>query len=218
VGIRLLKALLCCVLATLAWFVVDYHLPARASMRDFDPHAVGRLETDMWRSYYGRQRIRLFAELADTLETQYHFRAARAWVGAFYGARAAVVFQRGHDREEYERALPDLHRFYALIREQSDTRFDTEKAARLELEWWIVHRQRAQHPPGDLEAALAALQAEVYQAPAEDFRDHAQARADAMRIRDEGAAAGTLREADWQKIGELLDRSWSSLAAVVRAR
>ena len=213
---RWLRVLLCCVVAAIAWAAFDLYVPAHASMRDFDPHSVGRLETAMWRSYYDRHPVRLFAELAATLRTQYHFRMVRAWAGALYGARAAVVFQRGHGREEYERALPDLRRFYALIREQSDSPFQVENAARLELEWWIVHRQRAQHPPGDLEAALAALQAEVYQTSADRFREHAKDRAEAMLIRDQRAAAGTLNEDDWRRIGELLDQSWTSLWAAVQ--
>jgi len=215
---RWLRILLCCAVVAIAWMALDLYLPAHGSMRDFDPHDVGRLETAMWRSYYDHHPVRLFAELAATLRTQYHFRVVRAWAGALYGARAAVVFQRGRQREEYERALPDLRRFYALIREQSDPPFDPNKAARLELEWWIVHRQRAMHPAGDLETALAALQAEVYQTSADQFQEHAKARADAMLIRDQRAAAGTLNEDDWRRIGELLDRSWTSLWAAVQQK
>src|SRR4029450_7188691 len=45
--------------------------------------------------------------------------------------------------------------------------------AALELEWWIVHREVEDHPPGDLEHALAELAAELYQVPAERLRAHA---------------------------------------------
>ncbi|HET6813810.1 MAG TPA: hypothetical protein VFJ69_07355, partial [Actinomycetota bacterium] len=55
--------------------------------------------------------------------------------------------------------------------------FDPDEVARLELEWWIVHREVDDHPPGDLEAALAALAAELYQVPAERLRAHASRRA-----------------------------------------
>jgi hypothetical protein len=84
------------------------------------------------------------------------------------------------------------------------------------LEWWIIHRERAQHPPGDLVDALAALQAEIYQRPAASFAIHAQARADAMLIRDAKAESGGVTEADWRRIAELLDRSWVSLEETVR--
>lgn len=92
------------------------------------------------------------------------------------------------------------------------------KAAALELEWWIIHRERGRHIPEDLVNALAGLQAEIYQQPVSTFEEHANARANAMLIRDERAQAGSVSEADWNRIGVLLERSWVSLATVVPAR
>ena len=99
----------------------------------------------------------------------------------------------------------------------SDIPFDVERAARLELEWWIIHRERAKHPPGDLEHALADLQAEIYGIPIERLREHGRLRAEAMTIRDTKADAGGVTEADWAKIDELLHQSWRSLAVAVKA-
>ena len=70
------------------------------------------------------------------------------------------------ERSDYEKALPDLIKFYSAVRKMSDIPFDVDRAAQLELEWWIIHRQRAQHAPGDLDRALAELQAELYRVPA----------------------------------------------------
>jgi hypothetical protein len=69
-------------------------------------------------------------------------------------------------------------------------------------------------PPDDLDS-LAGLAAELYQLPAERFTAHARARAEAMTLRDERAAAGGVTELDWRRIGGLLDTSWSSLHAAV---
>src|SRR5439155_880956 len=74
---------------------------------------------------------------------------------AYYAANAAFVFKQGKQRADYEKALPDLLKFYSEIRKLSDIPFDVDRAARLELEWWIIHRQRAQHAPGDLDKAKA---------------------------------------------------------------
>jgi hypothetical protein len=93
--------------------------------------------------------------------------------------------------------------------------FDVEKSARLELAWWIVHRERDRHDPGDLERALADLQAEIYQCPKDRLAGHAKARADAMLIRDARAAAGGVTEPDWESIGTLLAASWVSLQTAV---
>jgi hypothetical protein len=139
-------------------------------------------------------------------------------VGAYHAARAAVVFQRGHGRPDYLKALPDLEKYYELIRENSLTAFDVKRVSTLELEWWIIHRERTRHDPNDLVQALADLQAAVYQEPASRFEEHAKARADAMLIRDARAEAGGVSDSDWRRIGELLDRSWVSLETVVSAR
>ena len=197
------------------WIIRDLTSREHHSLRRFDPHEVARLETDMWRSYYGRSRIRLAEELVELLRKEYHLPVWQSVAGAVYAARAAAIFQDGHNRAEYERALPDLDSYYSLIRAANDEPFPVEQTARLELEWWIIHRERAQHPPADLERSLADLQAEIYHQPQELFAEHARARAEAMLIRDSRQEAGNVTEEDWSRIGKLLDTSWSSLASTV---
>ena len=200
-----------------AWVAYDLYAPRRTTLRDFDPDEVARLETDMWRSYYSRQRVRLFTEMSELLRTQYRLPLWRSNAVAYRAAKAAFVFKDGRSRADYERALPDLVGFYRSIREVSDTDFDPERAARLELEWWIVHRERARHPPGDLDRALASLAAEVYRVPAERLMEHARLRAEAMDIRDAKAEQGGVTEEDWKRIDELLHQSWRSLHRAVNS-
>src|SRR6185436_12152397 len=99
-----------------------------------------------------------------------------------------------------------------------DIPFTVDRAARLELEWWIIHRQRAQHPPGDLDKALAELQAAIYNVPVERLIEHGRLRAEAMTIRDTKAEQGGVNEVDWARINELLRQSWRSLANAVRSQ
>src|ERR1044072_2937397 len=94
--------------------------------------------------------------------------------------------------------------------------FDVERAARLELEWGIIHRERARHTPGDLELALAELQAEIYRIPVERLMEHGRLRPEAMTIRDTRAEASGVTEADWARIDELLHQSYRSLATAVK--
>ena len=203
------------IIALLVWAAFDLYGPRRTAMRDFDAEEVARLETEMWRSYYSRQRFKLFRELAGLLRTQYRLPLLRSNAVAYRAAKAAFVFKDGRSRADYERALPDLVSFYRSVRAVSDTDFDAGRAARLELEWWIVHRERRRHAPGDLERALADLQAELFQVPSERLAEHARLRAEAMTIRDDKAKQGGVTEEDWRRIGELLQRSWRSLHAAV---
>lgn len=201
--------------ALLAWAAYDLYAPRRTSLREFDADEVARLETAMWRSYYSRRRVKLFGELAELLRTQYRLPLLRSNAVAYRAARAAFVFKDGHSRADYERALPDLVSFYQSVRAVSDTDFDVGHAARLELEWWIVHRERRRHAPEDLPHALADLQAEIFRLPAGRFAEHARLRAEAMTIRDDKADAGGVTEEDWRRIDELLRQSWRSLHAAV---
>ncbi|HEV3471486.1 MAG TPA: hypothetical protein VG148_19320 [Pyrinomonadaceae bacterium] len=200
-----------------AWVAYDLLAPPRTSLREFDPDEVARLDTAMWRSYYARQRLRLFAQLAELLRTQYRMPFWRSNAVAYRAAKAAFVFKDGRARADYERALPDLVSFYQSIREVSDTDFDVRRAAQLELEWWIVHRERKRHAPGDLERALADLAAEIYRVPAERLAEHARLRAAAMEIRDTKAEQGGVTEDDWRRIDELLRDSWRSLHQAVNS-
>jgi hypothetical protein len=180
-----------------------------SDLRTFDAAAVGQLDTDMWRSYYERRPVRLFQQMITLLRTQYGMPPLEALTNAYRAAHAAFVFKDGRSRADYEKALPDLEAYYRDIAARSARPFDSHRAAALELEWWIVHREK----PAELPHALAALQAEIYGVPAERFAQHARLRAQAMDLRDGKGSAIT--EADWQRIGEMLTASWNSLHAAL---
>lgn len=214
---RIAGALLALILVFVVWIAIDLNYPVKTEMRRFDPKEVARLDTAMWRSYYGKQPVKMFGELTELLRTQYRMPFWRSNLTAFYAARAAFVFKKGESRADYGQALPDLIRFYHEIQAASDIKFDVERAARLELEWWIVHRERARHQPADLENALAATAGEIYQMPPEKFIEHGRFRAEAMKIRDTKAEQGGVTEDDWRRIDELLHQSWQSLYAAINS-
>ena len=172
----------------------------------------------MWKSYYAHERLGLFSELATLLRRQYGLPILRSYVVAYHAARAAVVFQRGKQHSDYDKAFPEVAVFYGAIRRVSSEPFDIERAARLELDWWIVHRERDSHPREDLDRTLAALQGELYHLPADQLMQHARLRAEAMLIRDKAAENGELTEKQWARIEGLLRESWRSLWEVVNAR
>jgi hypothetical protein len=204
-------------IAAVTWVGFDLYGPRTSHLRDFDPDEVARLETAMWRSYYDKQQVRLFNQATELLRTQYNMPLVRSNRVAYHAAKAAFIFKDGKQRSDYEKALPDLIEFYKSVREVSDTPFDVDRAAHLELEWWIIHRDRARHPAGDLDRALGELQAEIYHVPVEKLMEHARLRAEAMRIRDTRAESGGVKEEDWARIGDLLRESWRSLRNAVKS-
>src|SRR5436305_7194661 len=111
--IVLLPALLIC------GVLYDLYFPRTTHMREFDPDEVARLETAMWRSYYDKQRVRLFNQATELLRTQYHMTPVKSNLAAYYAANAAFVFKEGKQRADYENALPDLIKFYCAVRKMS---------------------------------------------------------------------------------------------------
>ena len=214
---RILKVLFVVVILAAAYAAFDLLAPRESKMREFDAGEVARLETAMWRSYYDRQQVKLFNQMTELLRSQYNLPLVRSNVVAYEAVRAAFVFKDGHSRSDYEKALPNLISFYTAIRKVSDIPFDVNRAARLELEWWIIHRERRTHEPGALDRALAELAAELYRVPVERAMEHARLRAEAMTIRDNKAESGGVTEQDWAKIDTLLHESWRSLKEAVQS-
>lgn len=199
-----------------AWVGYDLLAPRQTSLREFDAKEVGRLETAMWRSYYDKERLALFGQLAELLRKQYRLPLWRSNAVAYQAAKAAFVFKGGRGRSDYEKALPNLVKYYSAIRQVSDIPFDVDRVAKLELEWWIIHRERNKYSRADLDRSLAELPAAIYQMPVEKFAEHARLRAEAMVLRDTKAEQGGVTEADWQRIDELLQASWQSLHQAVQ--
>lgn len=200
------------------WIAFDLNWPHKVDIREFDADEVARLDTAMWRSYYSKERVRMYGELTELLEKQYKLRFWRRQLIAFYAAKGAFIFKDGKSRTDYERAIPDVEKFYKQIREISTTDFDAKRAAQLEVEWWIIHRERKNYKDGDLARALAETAAEIYKMPPENFLEHGRLRAEAMKIRDTRAETGSVTEEDWQKIDELLHESWRSLHRAVNVK
>jgi hypothetical protein len=112
-----------------------------------------------------------------------------------------------------------MQRFYALIKRRYHEPFDPATAARLEVEWWRVHRS---HQHGDTETetdlvdALAALYAYVYDAPDATVRRAAEQRALAMRHSDQWVQDGCRTDSPAiDQIRSALIRSYAALLSAV---
>jgi hypothetical protein len=92
---------------------------------------------------------------------------------ACHAARAAFVFKKGHNRDDYEKALPALEKYYGEIHRLSKDGFDINQAAKTELEWWIVHRDKRQYSYHDLQLALQKNAAALYSMPDTVFGQYA---------------------------------------------
>jgi hypothetical protein len=167
------------------------HRIASTPMRSFDPRRVGELECKAWVAYYRREWIP-FLRAAVNL-TRHTFRLP--WHKTLYGAwlvlRANQLWAPypNNDPEACRRLMA---RFYRMVGSHHGERFDPVHAAKLEVEWWRVHRehQREEGEEGPLVEALVALYAYVYGVPQDDVRVAATQRALAMRYSDQWVDEG----------------------------
>lgn len=208
---RILRLLLAFIAALLLWVGSDLFFPRRADIRRFDANQVAHLDTVMWRSYYEQRSSDLFLQLAELMRRQFQFPLLRSNHVAAYAAKAAFIFKDGHDRADYERALPYLECYFQEIHDISGRPFDVRRAASLELEWWIVHRERAKRGYDDLARAVAEAASELYGVPPEKLIEYGRYRADAMKVRDTRTTANGVTEEDWRVIESDLQASWQSL-------
>jgi hypothetical protein len=211
---RFWRGLAVAFLAAIGLAVVSFLWPRSSDFRSFDGREMGRLEARMWRSYYERAPVRLFWQLTRSLREQFELGFVRSVPTAYQAARAAFVFKDGRSRADYQKALPALERYFGSINRVAAQPFDVGQAARDELEWWIIRREPAVHPTADWERLVAEVGANLYHEPPARLAQYARLRVAAMVLRDHQGAAIT--EQDWQRITELLESSWDSLATVLR--
>jgi len=162
--------------------------------RAFDPRRVGTLECAVWVAYYRREWLKFLR--GAVLLTRHTF--GLPWPATIYGAwlvlRANQLWAPFPDNDP-DGARHAMERFYALVRNYHQERFDPAQAARLEVEWWRVHRahQRTNDPSADERAlveALATLYAYTYGVPTADICVAAEQRALAMRYSDQWVRDG----------------------------
>ena len=110
--------------------------PRHIDLRAFDPTAMAHSETTMWRHYYERRYLSLFADLYDKSRAQYGF-CFSPWNSvriAAAAARAARAFQPSTSRSGAQAALPFLEEYFGLLARATPVPLDIKAAARAELE------------------------------------------------------------------------------------
>jgi hypothetical protein len=161
--------------------------------RDFDPVAVGNLETDAWAAYYRHDWRAFLGAAVGMVGAGFGMNRPKTLYGAWLVLRANQKWAPDPDNDP-DAARDLMRRFYLLVaRDSDDLRIDPATAARLEVEWWRLHRAH-QHDPGtpgsELEQSLVDLYAYVYGAEPAAVRPAAAARVEAMDLSDAWVEAG----------------------------
>lgn len=210
--IFVLKIFLALVILLSSWILIDIFGPWSANLRKFDPVATAQLETNMWRAYYDKKPLQLYWLLVKTLRTQNQMPFWQANLNAYRAARAAFVFKKGQKRSDYELAIPYLEDYFQALKSYGNLQNDPKEVAKLELEWWIVHRERKTYGEQALVDAIASTTGKIYGVDSNVVKDYATARTKAMIERDTQQEAGAVTESDWQDIESKLTTAYTSLS------
>ena len=179
---------------------------------EFEPDRLAALETRMWKAYYRRQPVRLFALLVLALREQAGVSWLRALRASLLLTRAAAGFARAGG--DYERFAPDIGRTYRLLGLPDDV--DVEAVARHELRWWVVRREIGVTAGDAAGAAITDLYAAIYELPRDRVAAAGRLRGLAAEVRDRGAeadpeGAGGDGSTYWPEVARLLRESYRQL-------
>ena len=220
--LRMLGKILGSVVVALILVIVGYAIattptaiPGRSPLTAFDPETVGRLEQRAWAQYYWRQWPQLFDTLLRMTRSTFGLSLPQAVYASYVNTEAQLTWARQGAQDGKAEEL--MREFYEFVREPIGGKYDAAKAAKLEVNWWAVHRNRNQYPDHSaLAQALADTYAEVYRLPAERMLPAGEARAAAMDLSDQWIREGKDPESPLlEQIATLLVQSYRSLSDAV---
>jgi hypothetical protein len=186
----------------------------KSNLRELDFQKVAELDAHMWRSYYNHQFVKMFFQLVRLMRSQLHLTWILTLRLAYYSGIAATNYRLLKGEEDYPRVLKNLNKFYKVISDNAIEPFDYENAAKLELEWWDIHRYPKKYKKS-LESSLAEAAAAIYNVAPSKLKDYARYRAVAMMLpHHEGDKQP--KPPDWNEIKDLLVKSWQSLHKAIQ--
>jgi hypothetical protein len=190
-------------------------IPGRSPLTAFDPEAVGRQEQRAWQAYYLHQWPQLFDLMLRMTRSAFGLSLPQAVYASYLNTQAQVVWSRQGAADGLAEAY--MLKFYEYVREPVGGTYDSVKAAKLEVQWWAIHRNRDQYPDhAALAHALADTYAEVYRLPAERLLPAGEARAAAMDLSDRWNREGKDPNSPLlEEIATLLVQSYRSLSEAV---
>ena len=173
-------------------------------------------------AYYRREWLRLLRSAVPLTRESFGLSWRATPRGAWLVLRANQLWAPvpNNDPDGARRAMQS---FYELVLRERHESFDAAEAARLEVDWWRIHREQqyaqTEQDKGLLVEALAALYAHVYGVAGADVGLATKERALAMRYSDRWVREGCdLESALVAQERAALVRSYAALlAAIYRA-
>ena len=153
-------------------------------VRNLDPRKLAYYEKENYVAYYQKNWLRLIRVSVGMVRESFGLSWPQAIYGAYLMARAEIAFAP-FPNNNIPLAEAYVRRFYEFIRKLHKEDFDVERAIKLEVNWWSIHRKLFGNEQNqELVEALTCLYEEVYGAPSEKFKEAAYQRAMGMLYSD----------------------------------
>jgi hypothetical protein len=159
-------------------------------IRNFDPRKVAHYEKENYVAYYQKEWLKLFRISVAMVKEAFVLSWLQAIYGAYLVARAEIAAAPFPDND-IPKAEAYMRRFYEFIKNVHREEFDTALAAKLDVNWWVIHRRLFANPENqELVNAVACLYEEVYGATSEKFKEAAYHRVMGMLYSDRWVREG----------------------------
>ena len=199
-------------------------------LRSFDPARVADLEFRAWVGYYLRDWPGVLRASISLVRVGFGMDWVRTLHGAWLVLRANQLW--APEDNDPDGARRCMRRFYGLLKISYGQPRDVAEAARLEVDWWRVHRERqhaaqpagrqrmggrpAGDDPDELVGALTRLYTFLYDEPEAAVRLAAVYRTEAMDLSDQWVAEGCRLDSPLlAREHAALVRSYAALLAAV---
>ena len=153
-------------------------------IRNLDPRKLARYEKENYVAYYQKDWLKLLRVSVGMVKESFGLSWLQAIYGAYLIARAEIAFAP-FPNNDIPLTESYVRRFYQLIKNVHQEDFDVDRAVKLEVSWWSVHRRLFGNPQNrELVEALTCLYEEIYGAESEKFKEAAYQRAMGMLYSD----------------------------------
>jgi hypothetical protein len=184
----------------------------------FNPYKVAYYEKSGWEAYYDRDWVRAFRLMVALNREEFHMPFFTAVSAAVDIVRASIAFAPVDN--DVPNATEYLRRFYEKARRTSGLKADPATLARLEMDYWVVHRdlaiERKRNPNleniAPMVDSLINLHTALFGISGEAARRSAELRAQAAKAVDRitGRYSANI-ENDWREVESYLQQAYNAV-------
>ena len=163
-------------------------------IRNFDPQKIAYYEKENYVAYYQKDWLKLLRVSVGLVKESFGLSWLQAAFGAYLVARAEIAFAP-FPENDVPLAEAYMTRFYRFLKNIHHEDFDVTRAAKLEVNWWSVHRKLFGNAENqELVDALTGLYAEAYGIDPANVQSAARQRAQGMLYSDLWVNAGKQKD------------------------